>query len=486
MTRYEMRSRIATGGMGEVWRAEDSVLGREVAVKVLKSEFAGDATFRTRFETEARHAASLHHPNIATVFDYGENESEDGGAPRPYLVMELVEGRPLSDLIRPDRPMAPEKVRDLVSQAAGALAQAHAQGIVHRDVKPANMLVTPAGQVKVTDFGIARAADGVALTTTGEVVGTPYYLSPEQAQGRPATPASDVYALGVVLFECLTGARPFAHASGVATALAHVREPVPDLPADIPADLAEVTRRALAKDPADRYPDAAAMAAALGVPASSLTPVPAAAPVDQPTQVMAAETSVLPPVAPVTPVSPASYTPPRDDDPGRSRRSGLPRWWPVAAVLVLALVVAVVYLFSRGGADPTGPSAPSSSATTGATHQIRADDYVGRPVAEARDDLRRLGFDDVRTTTRSNPGSQDEGTVAAVSPTGKVRESSAITLVVWGAKPSPSESPSKTPSPSDTPSETPTATPSDTATPSPSDTPSARGTKKKHGKGSKQ
>ena len=205
--RYEKTGRIATGGMGEVWRARDTVLGREVAVKVLKPEYAGDATFRSRFETEARHAASLHHPNIATVFDFGEEAAEDGGSPRPYLVMELVSGKPLSDLIQRGRPMAPERVRGLVAQIAAGLAQAHAIGIVHRDIKPANVLVTPDGHVKITDFGIARAADGVALTSTGEVIGTPHYLSPEQAEGRPATTASDVYALGVLLFECLTGSR---------------------------------------------------------------------------------------------------------------------------------------------------------------------------------------------------------------------------------------------------------------------------------------
>ncbi len=252
-SRYEMKERIATGGMGEVWRAEDTVLGRPVAVKLLKREYADDPRFRERFENEARHAASLHHANIASVFDYGEDDALEGG--RPFLVMELVDGRPLSELIRPGQPMDPDRVRDLIRQAAEALAQAHAAGIVHRDVKPANLLVTPAGKVKVTDFGIARAADSVALTGTGEVLGTPHYLSPEQAEGKVATPASDVYALGVVLFECLTGRRPFDSDSPVATALAHLRSPMPDLPPDVPEDLAVATRRALSKDPAERYLD---------------------------------------------------------------------------------------------------------------------------------------------------------------------------------------------------------------------------------------
>ncbi|MCW2767433.1 MAG: protein kinase, partial [Nocardioides sp.] len=207
--RYRLDARIATGGMGEVWRATDTTLGRDVAVKLLKNEYADDASFRTRFETEARHAAALHHPNVASVYDFGESEPTDGsGIPRPYLVMELVNGRPLSDLLRGGRPLDPEVARDLLGQAADAIGAAHAAGIVHRDVKPANLLVTPDRTVKITDFGIARAAEGLGITETGQVMGTPQYLSPEQARGNTATPASDVYSLGVVAFECLAGHRP--------------------------------------------------------------------------------------------------------------------------------------------------------------------------------------------------------------------------------------------------------------------------------------
>ncbi|WP_183095820.1 serine/threonine-protein kinase, partial [Nocardioides stalactiti] len=208
--RYRLDSRIATGGMGVVWRATDTRLNRPVAVKVLKHEYADDPQFRTRFETEARNAAALQHPGIAGVFDYDADPDSQG---LPYLVMELVEGQPLSSLLAQardnGRALDANVVRDLLTQTADALAVAHAAGIVHRDVKPANLLVTPDRRMKVTDFGIARAADDAQITRTGAVMGTPQYLSPEQARGNPSTPASDVYSLGVVGFECLTGRRPF-------------------------------------------------------------------------------------------------------------------------------------------------------------------------------------------------------------------------------------------------------------------------------------
>jgi serine/threonine-protein kinase len=261
--RYRLDSRIATGGMGVVWRATDTVLDREVAVKVLKPEYADDPTFRSRFEAEARHAAALHHHNVASVFDFGELPPEDGSdSPRPYLVMELVPGKPLSELLRDGEPMPAETAADLGAQAADALAAAHALGIVHRDVKPANLLVTPRGQVKITDFGIARAAAGAALTQTGQVIGTPAYISPEQAEGTPATQASDIYSLGVVLYECLTGQPPFAHRNEAVVLQLHLTQAPADvrsLRAETPPELASTIAKALAKTPEERWQTAAAM-----------------------------------------------------------------------------------------------------------------------------------------------------------------------------------------------------------------------------------
>ena len=259
--RYVFGDFIASGGMAEVWRARDNDYSREIAIKLLKPEYADDPASRARFEAEARHVQSLDHPNVAAVYDVGEMPTASGLI-RPYLTMEYVAGRPLSAIIA-DGPMAPDLVQSLLAQAGDGLAAAHSLGIVHRDVKPANLLVDESGTLKITDFGIARSASQGAVTVTGQVVGTPQYLSPEQARGEVASPASDVYGLGVVAFEALTGSRPFDRPTAIATALAHLEDPVPALPDDIPAELAAVVERALSKKAADRYPTGAEFAAAL-------------------------------------------------------------------------------------------------------------------------------------------------------------------------------------------------------------------------------
>jgi eukaryotic-like serine/threonine-protein kinase len=470
--RYRLESRIATGGMGEVWRATDTSLGRSVAVKVLKSEYADDPLFRSRFETEARHAASLVHPGVASVFDFGEAAPADGSSiPSPYLVMELVDGQPLSALLRGGRPLDPDVVRDLTAQTADALGAAHRAGIVHRDVKPANLLVTPDRRIKITDFGIARASDGLGLTGTGQVMGTPQYLSPEQARGGTATPASDVYALGVVAFECLVGHRPFEADSPVATALAHLNDPVPDLPPTVPADLAAVVRRAMAKEPEQRYADGDAFAAALRNPAGEVAtayvPPVVAPPASQTTQVMPAVTDPAP-------------TPVAGQQPAAADRR---RVWLVV-LLVLALVAAVVLVAvlvakaNDGGGAPaatdTTTSAPTSPTTTETTPTeqttsapaevvIDENDYLGRDVDVVAQELRRKGLV-VDTEPVDNPGDKKADTVSNVSPTTGLVEGDTVTVEYY-REAEPTSTPPTTQPTTQAPTETPTTTP--TTTPSP-------------------
>ena len=263
--RYVLGDRIASGGMADVWEALDQTLQRLVAVKVMRPDTEHEEIFRLRFRDEALHAASLLHTNIATVFDYGE---EDGLA---FLVMERVEGRSLSQVVRDEGPIDPDRVRSIIGQAALALGVAHEQRVVHRDVKPANILLRDDGLVKLTDFGIARAVDAAGHTRIGELLGTPHYLSPEQALGEPASGASDLYALGVVAHELLTGRRPFDGGTPIATALMHVNEPPPPLPDSVPEPLAMVVTDLLAKNPEDRPPNALAVAIRLGLADHEIT-----------------------------------------------------------------------------------------------------------------------------------------------------------------------------------------------------------------------
>jgi tRNA A-37 threonylcarbamoyl transferase component Bud32 len=431
--RYQLTTRIATGGMGEVWRAQDTVLGREVAVKVLKHEYADDPTFRARFQAEARNAAALHHPNVASVFDFGEIIDDDGSGVRPpFLVMELVPGQPLSALLRGGQPMPPERAADVAAQAADALGAAHALGIVHRDVKPANLLVTPDGAVRITDFGVARAADGAAITQTGQIIGTPHYISPEQAEGQRATEASDIYALGVVLYECLAGRRPFTRDTPIQVALAHIREPVPPLDEEVPQRLRSIVDKALAKDPADRFESAGDFAVALrGGAVAGLdagTAPQAGAPGPAPTRVLS-RPGTLAGAAPV-------------DEPvdGPARRRRLPPWWPwaAAAVAVTAIVLATVALPGGGDSDPVAadPSAaPSASQRSSEAAddrvRVRESDYLGRDAADVRKELEKLGLKVHEEKVPAGSPGDLEKTVAGVSPTGLVEPGSTVTLEVW-------------------------------------------------------
>ncbi|MBD8080003.1 serine/threonine-protein kinase [Cellulosimicrobium arenosum] len=266
--RYRLVRRIAVGGMGEVWVAADDALGREVAVKVLRAEYAGNEDFLNRLRTEARNSAALSHPNIAQMYDYGERQGSG------YLVMELVLGEPMADLLEREPVLPPARLLPLLSQTARGLHAAHVAGVVHRDIKPGNILIDRSGTVKITDFGVSLAANQVPMTATGMVMGTAQYLSPEQAVGQAATGASDVYALGIVAYESVVGHRPFTGSTPVDIAVAHVNEQVPALPSSVDHELAELIMAMLEKDPTKRPRTAAALAQVLDTIAERLTSDP--------------------------------------------------------------------------------------------------------------------------------------------------------------------------------------------------------------------
>jgi eukaryotic-like serine/threonine-protein kinase len=308
--RYRLEALLATGGMGEVWAARDLLLGRAVAVKVLGGALAGDGRAAERLRREARAAARLEHPGIARVLDLGEHDG------RPYLVMELLEGESLDARIGRAGPMAPAEAARIVAAVADALEAAHQAGVVHRDVKPGNVFLTTAGEVKVLDFGIASAA-GEAALTTGDLIGTAAYLAPERALGHRATPAADVYALGVVLYELLAGRRPFEAGSDIELAMAHVNAHPPPLglvaPAT-PSSMVAACEQAMAKDPASRPQSAATFATLLRGPAPVLGPAPGPIPAPVPSLAPAPPPAPAPALgsapAPALGSAPASAPPP--------------------------------------------------------------------------------------------------------------------------------------------------------------------------------
>jgi len=259
--RYRLVARVAGGGMGDVWNAIDDVLGRTVAIKFLRAEFIDDNSFRERLRREARAAGSISHAGVVPVYDYGEITSE--GAPYlAFIVMEYVDGPSLSAELSELGPLGPQRTLQIIEQIAAALQAAHEAGIVHRDIKPGNILITPTGDVKIADFGISRASDASPITRTGVMTGTAKFLSPEQAGGKSATPASDIYSLGIVAYACLAGDVPFPHGNEVAIAIAHLHEQPPELPADVPAGLRELIMAMLQKSPRNRPASAGDVAAA--------------------------------------------------------------------------------------------------------------------------------------------------------------------------------------------------------------------------------
>jgi serine/threonine-protein kinase len=267
--RYILREVIARGGMGEVWRADDTERGRPVAIKTLLPVLSGDPGFAQRFRTEVRAMAVLRDPAIVEIQDFGSSDGID------YIVMTYVEGESLRSLMSREGPLAPDRAMSLIAQAAAALHLAHEQGIVHRDVKPSNLMVSSHGRVVLTDFGIARMVDTTRMTEAGSVLGTVTYLAPEQITGDPVSPATDVYALGVVAYECIAGVPPFTGRGPLEVAMSHTRDEPPPLPEHAPFPVRRIVLRALAKNPADRWPTAAAMASA-AAKAAMVAPRPAA------------------------------------------------------------------------------------------------------------------------------------------------------------------------------------------------------------------
>ena len=403
--RYRLEERVATGAGGPVWRATDLVLSRPVAVKLLRPEYAQHPEVLARFRAEARHAAAVTHPGIAQVYDYGE----DGAADSPYLVMELVDGPSLAGLLT-GGPLDPGDTMDVLGQAAAGLAAAHAAGLVHRDITPGNLLVGRDGQVKITDFGIAYAAGSAPLTRTGTLVGTPTYLPPERAAGGPATPASDLYSLGIVGYQCLTGSTPFS-GPPLEVAAAHRHLPLPPLPAAVPAGVAGLIADLTAKDPAARPASAGDVArrarqlrdALAGTATAVLASEPGGAPGATRVDAVPMTLAGLPP-----PGGTLAHSGPERD--GRRPRRGV----------LLAAAFA-----SPSARQPTAPrvvpAAPSAR-----TVEVNAAALTGQRARLVIQRLRQLGLHP--HVVWAADGGQEPGTVISVQPNGQVRPGSIITV----------------------------------------------------------
>jgi eukaryotic-like serine/threonine-protein kinase len=450
--RYRLDDRIATGGMGEVWRGVDLVLGRPVAVKLLRDDYAQHPETLERFRAEARHTAAVSHPGIARMYDYGEPRP---GQP-PFLVMELVDGVPLTELLARG-PLDPARIMDLVAQTAAGLYAAHAVGLVHRDIKPGNLLVSPDGTVKITDFGIAYAAGSAPLTRTGALIGTPAYLAPERVTGASAGPASDLYSLGIVAYECLTGAQPFT-GTPMEVALSHQYQPMPALPPAVPLPVAALVTELTARDPAVRPADAGEVAARA---ARLRDAMDGAAAQEHPWPASAASGDERWPAA--TRMEPGE---PRLDGvtlrdvglegagthragmygqepPGhrgaRRRAARRPARGYILLVLAAAAVAVIVgltgwMLVSGASGAPPAPRHPAAARhparpTTVAvpTVTVNAGALVGQPVDDVVRQLRDLGLKVKLTWV---PNGQDHGTVLSVSPAGKVRVGATVTVTV--------------------------------------------------------
>ena len=415
--RYELTGRIAVGGMGEVWKGRDSVIDREVAAKILKEEYLSDQGFLDRFRAEARSMGAVSHPGIAAVYDYGE---ETGS---PYLVMEYVPGEPLSSLIDRNVVLPEADVLELTAQSAEALGAAHRSGVVHRDVKPGNILVTPDFRVKLTDFGIARVTDQAPLTKTGQVMGTAQYLAPEQATGKGSTPKSDLYSLGIIMYEALAGRRPFTGDSQVAIAIAQVNTAPPELPTTVSEPIRRLVDSLLSKKQEMRPESGEALAtAARALRAGDVAAAEAAVPqmiagaaaaataheaitraFNQPagdgTRVMdQPAASAAPATAPATATLPQQQDP--DGDLDEADEGKMSTGAKVAIGVLVALVIAglawVLWIFFGGSGDPDPqPTGTPTAEVTEEDSTITIDPtaYIGQSEASATRNLEQLGLE---------------------------------------------------------------------------------------------
>ncbi len=418
--RYEILTHLARGGMAEVYMARDHLLDRPVALKVLFPEYARDDSFVERFRREAKSVANLNHPNIVAVYDWGEE------AGTYFIVMEYVEGQSLRDLVHDEGTLLPERAAEVAADVAAALGYAHRHGVIHRDVKPGNILITPQGQVKVTDFGIAVGAADGQLTRTGMVMGTASYFSPEQAQGQGVDPRSDVYSLGIVLYEMVCGEPPFGGDDPVAIAYQHVREePMPPgiKNPDVPLDLERVVLTALTKAPGDRYPSAEdfredLLRFAQGQPVHS-RPVTAVYADDDATTVGAAAdaTAVSGAVgAGGAGVGAGAPPPGREDRPAPQRRPRTAFW--LTLVLLLLAVAGLAFLL----ADALG--------AFDSTETVAVPPVEGLQLEEARSQLEELGFE-VEADFQENDDVPENQVFGQDPESGaKAEEGSTVTLLV--------------------------------------------------------
>ncbi|WP_025272702.1 serine/threonine-protein kinase [Haloglycomyces albus] len=384
--RYRLTSPIATGGMGEIWKASDTVLERTVAVKLLLPSLVTDQEFIQRFQAEAKTVAALDHPNIVSVYDYGETRTEDG-SDTAYLVMQYVDGQSLADLIEQRGTLPAEEILPVVAAIARALQHAHGHGIVHRDIKPGNILLRQDGQALLTDFGIARSSSSADLTQTGAVMGTASYIAPEQAEGHGAGAASDQYALGVVTYHALSGQRPFVSENPIEVALHHIRTQPQPLGTHVAPQVAQFVATAMSKDPAGRFPDANGFAVAAEAalhPQQQQNPptsvMPQAAPAAMPNGHHATGTVHADTGAPGIPTPTGLTTDGNADTMAPKPRSSLTLVAIAAVVLVIAVAGGLAwYLTADDGSDNDGDQIqttdePSGEETTGSDNDDENDD----------------------------------------------------------------------------------------------------------------